>query len=722
MGVLHGLWQGQRLDYEMRRSGRGFKEVLLAWGEELGLPPPRAERQDEPLVAYDYRDETGALLFQVLRGPQKQFWQRRPESRGGWVKNVKGVRQVPYRLPDLLARPNETVFIVEGEKDADTLHAAGLLATTNSGGAGKWRSSHSECLRGRQVVILPDNDAPGRAHAQSVSQSLAGVAAETRIVSLPGLPEKGDVSDWLANGHGVGELQQLVARAPHGAPDLATTDHWPVIVANGRQQRDIVADAWQALLARNDPPTLFNFAGRLSRLATEEGHIGIQPLDRASVYGALIRAANWVLQRGEQLRDHKPPVELAGDLIARPHPDLPPLEAILTTPAFDAGWRLLSTPGYHAQAHVWLHLEADPMTYEVPLQPTADDLAAARSLLLDELLVDFPFMAASDRAHAVAALLLPFARRMFPGPTPIHLIEAPTPGSGKSLLAELIALIAMGETTGATTLTRDENETRKKITALLVQGRPVISIDNVEGGIVSSQLASAVTTEVWDDRILGQTQMIAPANRALWLISGNNPNLSLEIARRCIRIRLNPAEERPWLRTQFKHPQIRSWVRENRTALVRALLTIVRSWIAVGAPQGTQTLGSFEDWSRTIGGMVGHLGLPEFLAGTEEFYEQADSESGEWAALVAAWWGRHRGTPVRVGDLLELASSGDLVPFARAGASEPARRSKFGKALNGLRDRRFGEVEVVFASDNHTKSRLYRLRPCTKLLLPAAER
>ena len=716
-----GCGKGDVFQFLERTSGQSFKEVLLGLGQELGLPPPSAEAGGEAVVAYDYRDETGTLLFQVLRGLDKQFWQRRPESRGGWVKNVKGVRQVPYRLPELLARRDEMVFVVEGEKDADTLHGAGLLATTNSGGAGRWKPSHSESLRGRNVIIIPDNDAPGRAHALQVARSLDGLAASIKIAVLPGLPDKGDVTDWLAAGHGVQELQRLVDQTLPWTSDRGVVGDWPVIIANGRQQREIVAEAWQALLARNDPPTLFNFAGKLSRLVSENGGVRVEPLDRVAAYGTLIRTANWVFQRGDQLRDHKPPAELAGDLTANPHPDLPPLEAILTTPAFDADWRLLNTPGYHRQARVWLQLEQAGAHYDVPLQPTAEDLAAARDLLLDDLLVDFPFMAASDRAHAVAAILLSFARRMFTGPTPIHLIEAPTPGSGKTLLADLISLIALGEAAGATTLTRDENETRKKITALLLQGRPVISIDNIEGGLVSSQVASAITTEVWDDRVLGQTQMIAPPNRALWLVSGNNPNLSLEIARRCIRIRLNPAEERPWLRTQFKRPQIRSWVRENRPALVRAALTIIRSWIAAGAPQGRHTLGSFEGWSQTIGGMIGHLGLPDFLAGADEFYEQADSESGEWAALVAVWWGRYRGTPVRVGELLELAGSEDLVPFARTGASEPARRAKFGKALNGLRDRRFGDVEVVFANDSHSKTRLYRLRSRSAQLFPVTE-
>jgi putative DNA primase/helicase len=175
-----------------------------------GKPEKRIER------VYTYRGETGAVLFEVVRFDDKSFAQRRPD--GTW--GIEGIRRALYRLPEALdaVRQGRRVYIVEGEKDADNLRAAGLAATTNPGGAGKWRAEYSESLRGARVCILPDNDKPGRKHAEHVARALDGIAAEAKILALPGLPRKGDVSDWLANGGTLQELERLADEAPAWNP------------------------------------------------------------------------------------------------------------------------------------------------------------------------------------------------------------------------------------------------------------------------------------------------------------------------------------------------------------------------------------------------------------------------------------------------------------------------------------------------------------------------
>lgn len=152
------------------------------------------------VAAYDYRDEGGRLLYQVVRYEPKDFRQRRPDGKGGWLWDLEGVERVPYRLPEILARPEQPVIVVEGEKDADTLAALGFLATTNAGGAGKWTRDLGGYFKGRRVAVLPDNDAPGRDHAALVAGCLlVHGAASVRVVHLPYSQEKDDVTDYLAD-------------------------------------------------------------------------------------------------------------------------------------------------------------------------------------------------------------------------------------------------------------------------------------------------------------------------------------------------------------------------------------------------------------------------------------------------------------------------------------------------------------------------------------------
>ena len=210
------------------------------------------------VTTYPYLSASGQLLYEVVRYRPKTFKQRRPDGKGGWLWNLTGVDRVLYRLSELIANSGRLVFIVEGEKDADALSRLGLLATTNAGGAaGKWQPSYSAALAGRHVAILPDNDEPGRTHAATVAAALAGVAASVRVVALPGLPDKGDVSDWLADGGTRTDLEALVKATAAWAPDSANTgftgfSYMGKPVKPENQKRELCLTALSDLL--NEPP------------------------------------------------------------------------------------------------------------------------------------------------------------------------------------------------------------------------------------------------------------------------------------------------------------------------------------------------------------------------------------------------------------------------------------------------------------------------------------
>jgi hypothetical protein len=197
-------------------AGCDPQDVLAAVGLTFADLMPSTRRLGSIVATYDYRDEQGQLLYQSVRYVPKNFKQRRPNGADGWVWSLKGVRRVLYRLPQLRANPTGPVIVVEGEKDADRLASLGALATTNPGGAGpgKWLNEYTEFLRGRHVILLPDNDVVGWDHMQNVARSLHGVAASVRVVGLPGLSSRGDVSDWLDAGGTPAQLLALAEQTP----------------------------------------------------------------------------------------------------------------------------------------------------------------------------------------------------------------------------------------------------------------------------------------------------------------------------------------------------------------------------------------------------------------------------------------------------------------------------------------------------------------------------
>lgn len=199
---------GSAADYIMRRDNVDFKAAM----KTLGLAPPEPE-------AWDYHDEHGTVLYQVVRytkNGEKSYFQRTPDGRGDWKRGLNGTAPTIYRLPEVLraARAHETIYVAEGEKCVDALRRLGLVATTNSGGAGKWRGAFSAYLEGAgDVVIFADNDAKGREHAADILTATRLIVPSARIVEFADLPERGDVADWLALGH---TKEQLLERCKPG--------------------------------------------------------------------------------------------------------------------------------------------------------------------------------------------------------------------------------------------------------------------------------------------------------------------------------------------------------------------------------------------------------------------------------------------------------------------------------------------------------------------------
>lgn len=172
------------------------------------------DRYNKNIVAtYDYKDEQGNLLYQVVRFYPKSFSQRRPDGNNGWIWNLNDINPVLYHLPELI-RSTNPVLIVEGEKDVENLMKWGLTATTSPMGTGKWKVSYNKYLKDKEVILMPDHDQPGYQHCQQIGQSLQGIAGKIKWLELPDLEEKEDISDWIKKDGTKEKLLQLIKQAP----------------------------------------------------------------------------------------------------------------------------------------------------------------------------------------------------------------------------------------------------------------------------------------------------------------------------------------------------------------------------------------------------------------------------------------------------------------------------------------------------------------------------
>lgn len=485
------------------------------------------------------------------------------------------------------------------------------------------------------------------------------------------------------------------------SPELQ--DGLPQIVVSNRQLLDIIDDSWNAIHIYNTKaPRLFLKAGMLVRINDLEDPPSIHMLGEVEIYGLLSRAANWVKITQTGMMHAFPIDKVSKDMLVCEHPlkaTIPKLEGVVTTPIFSRTGELVVKEGYNEGARVWYKPSVN--LCEIPQQPSEIDVATAKQLLRDELLHDFPFCSESDIAHTYAAFILPFVRQLIDGPTPLHVVEAPGPGTGKSRICNLISILTTATQCEARTLPHKDDEIRKMITAELIKSKPLILIDNAseKKKIDSPSLAAVVTSISWTDRFLGESTMITLANYALWLLTANNPQFSMELARRCVRIRIDAKTDQPWKRKEFKHPYVEEWAKENRGLLVRAILILITNWIAKGRPCGTARLGSFERWSSVIGGILEVNGIRGFLGNLEELYESSDKEGIAWRAFVGCWFVHFGNAKKSLAELFELCEKNDLMSDLIGDGAQRTKTNKLGNALNQARDRVVGTHKIDIMLD-----------------------
>lgn len=461
------------------------------------------------------------------------------------------------------------------------------------------------------------------------------------------------------------------------------------IDASEENLADLTDQALSAVRDANSPPTLFRYGAVPSRIENDDdGAPMLRPMTVDRMRHRLARDAYWFkLDRKENEQPIAPPLSVVRDVLAAPNPDLPILTRIVEAPIFASNGSLGAEPGYNAASRTYYSPAPGFAVPDVSPRPTAEEVEKARDLLTVELIGEFPFVGESEKAHAVAAALGPFVRDLVDGPTPLHTIEAPSPGTGKTLLVELLTLPALGRAISAMTEGRDEDEWRKRLFAKLRSAPSILLLDNIKRRLESGALASAITSyPLWEDRILGVSEIARVPVRCIWIATGNNPALSSEMTRRTVRIRLDAQVDRPWLREGFRHEDIRGWAVANRGQLVWAILTLIQAWIAAGRPPGRRTLGMFERWAKVMGGILDIAEVPGFLGNLADFYEKSDAEGAAGRAFVAQWWTNHGNRAVTVGNLWSIATDSGL---DLGDKGEQSQKIRLGKQLKGMRDRTF---------------------------------
>lgn len=318
-------------------------------------------------------------------------------------------------------------------------------------------------------------------------------------------------------------------------------------------------------------------------------------------------------------------------------PGVRQLHAVTETPILARDGSVLSEPGYNAASGVLYQPGDDDKKYPIPEKPTREQAQAAAKKLLD-VVRDFPFENPAHQSAWLAAVLTPLARYAFDGPVPLFLVDANIRGAGKGLLVDAVARITHGRDLARMSHTYDDNEVRKRVTAIALSGAPMVLIDNISGSLGSSSLDAAMTATSWNDRILGKSEESSVPLNAIWFGTGNNIILKGDFARRVCHIRLLSPDERPEDRSDFAHPQLRTHIDSHRPELVAAALTILRAYHLAGRPaQRIAHWGSYEGWSEAIRQPIVWLGLVDPAETRIQLSEESDEEGGLLRRLLAAW-------------------------------------------------------------------------------------
>jgi hypothetical protein len=448
----------------------------------------------------------------------------------------------------------------------------------------------------------------------------------------------------------------------------------------GTDEHRCIADTIKALAADGD---LYQ-RGRVLVRATQgerqdgvrraSGAATIEPLPAASLREKITRWCRLTRRNDKGVTiDAHPPGWLVSGVDARGDwPGIRSLVAVSETPILRIDGSLCQTPGWDESTGV-LFLP----TQQFPALPDnleqEDAWRASESLL--EAVCDFRFESDAHKSAWLAGLLTPLARHAFDGPSPLFLIDANIRGAGKGLLAQTIGRIVLGSEMPVSSYVHDGEEMRKQITSIAMSGDQMVLLDNISGPFGNASIDRMLTSTRWKDRILATNKNFDGPLLVTWYATGNNVQIDdkSDACRRIIHIRLQVMEERPELRSGFRHEDLAGWIAAERPRLLVDALAILSAYIRAGRPRsGLTPLGSFVGWSLLVREAVVWIGLPDPCLTQIALAEAADTTMdmlSEFLTAAVEWDWQGRGW--YIGDLMrelygEGADRGDRTSRMRA--------------------------------------------------------
>ena len=422
----------------------------------------------------------------------------------------------------------------------------------------------------------------------------------------------------------------------------------------------------------------------------QAGAVLVRELPVPLVQDRLSRVADWVRvvrrKDGDEEQPAAPPGWAVAAVSARGQwRGLPRLAGVVSYPVFLPDGDILCTAGYHRPTGLLVR-PAPGLDLSVPDRPDRTDVMAAVETLLD-VVCDFPFESPAHRAAWLAGLLTLPAWPAFAGPAPMFLIDGNVRGVGKGLLADLIALIVLGGRFPVMSFTNDAEELRKRITTLAAEGERAVLLDNLSGPVGNGVLDAALTSDRWKDRLLGSNRTYDGPLSVCWYATGNNCELRADTGRRTCHVRLETPDERPELKSGFRHPKLRQHVRRHRARLLSAVLKILRGWHMAGRPTvGLPPWGSFEEWSDLVRECLVWAGLPDPGDTRQELLSRADRDADAMGELLREL--------IRIDPHREGRTAGEIV---EAGRTDSAVRAAVEDVAGHLDAKKLGYRLRTFA-------------------------